>query len=65
MDRHPKEPEQALTNELDTLLCEALHKADGIAFYAHITGLHTAGAGWEMLRDEIRALMVRARKMPR
>lgn len=65
MDRQPKEPEQTLVNDLEIFLCEAADLADRVSFYTHISGLHTAGTGWENLRDEIKALMIRARRMPK
>ena len=56
---------QAMVEDLRVMLASAKHLADEIAAATGKAGLHTACAGWEMLRCEIDELLDRARKMPK
>lgn len=56
---------QAMTEDLRVSLANARYDADSVAKATGRAGLHTACGGWERLRDDIEALLDRARRMPK
>ena len=56
---------QSSTDDIRVLLASAAHETHDLSVAVGRAGLHTAASGWEKLRDDINALLVRARKLPK
>lgn len=60
-----REQRQASSEDVRVWLANAAHEAHDLSCTTAGAGLATASLGWERLRDDINALLARARKLPK